>query len=133
MKVRCIGTRLSTELQEQLKIVATSIVEYQIVLGHEYLVLGITFILPSEPHGGGVHYQILNDFGACRSIPASLFELTDPRCSRHWYAQHDSDGSLMLWPKEFFNEFFHDDLSEGLFDATETFKKVTALLISEFQ
>lgn len=132
MKVRCLTTSLNDEQKQQLGIEYKTTSDHQIIPGNSYLVLGITFMLPVEFHGGGVHYQILNDFGNCRSIPACLFEVEDARCSRHWTAKQDLDGSLLLWPEEFFTQFFHDDLSEGEFEAVETFKKVVARMQFEF-
>lgn len=97
------------------------------------MVLGITFLLPAPPHGGGVRYEILNDHGKCRSIPALLFELVDRRVSKHWVARQDDDGALLLWPEAFYSDFFHDDLSEGLAQAVQVFTSVVELLRHEQQ
>ena len=132
MKVRCISTRLTSEQQAQLRITHGKFTEYQIIPGNTYLVLGITFMFPVEPHGGGIHYQILNDFGSYGSIPSHLFEIEDPRCSRYWIAKQHPDGDVVLWPEEFFAEFFHDDLSEGLAAPVAAFKVVVKRLKSEF-
>jgi hypothetical protein len=76
-------------------------------------------MLPEDPQGGGAHYQVLNDFGDIRSVPACLFVIEDARCSKHWVARADDDGAMLLWPEEFFTKYFHDDLSEGV-PATKT-------------
>lgn len=130
MRVRCISTKLTSDQKHLLRITGAS-PDHQIIPGQTYLVLGITFSFPDEPHGGGVQYQILNDFGKCRSIPSCLFEMHDPRCSKHWIARQDEDGSLLLWPEEFYAEFFHDDLSEGVPSAIDAFTRVVEQLQSE--
>lgn len=130
MKVRCISRSLNEEQCSKLRVINPP--EYQIVIGGTYLVLGLTMMTDSEPHGGGVHYQILNDYGAIRSIPSLLFEIVDSRCSQFWNAQAHEDGSLMMWPREFFTRYFHDDLSEGIQEIVEIFKDVVKRLSTEF-
>lgn len=130
MKVRCIARSLSADQQAILR--TTTVIEYQLVVGASYLVLGLTMMNDGEPHGGGVHYQILNDFGAIRSIPSLLFEIEDARCSSFWRAQAYQDGSLLLWPEEFFIKYFHDDLSEGVQEIVTIFNEVVNRLGSEF-
>lgn len=133
MKVKCVGTRLSDDQERQLGYTPSPPkIDYQIVPGKEYLVLGISFLLPTRPHGGGAQYQILSDFGGCRIIPACLFEVVDDRCSRYWRVRQDSDGAVLLWPEEFFTDFFHDDLSEGFTGAVDMFNRVVDRLTHEF-
>lgn len=130
MLVRCLASRLTDHQKCQLG-VKNPAPEYQLRVGGEYLVLGITFLLPTPPHGGGVRYEILNDYGKCRSIPAFLFEVVDGRASQHWLARQSEDGALLLWPKAFYLEFFHDDLSEGVAQAVQAFSSVVELLRQE--
>ncbi|MDL2354652.1 MAG: hypothetical protein QFF03_05295 [Pseudomonadota bacterium] len=82
---------------------------------------------------GGVRYEILNDFGNCIGIPACLFEIEDARCSRYWLAKHKTNGALLLWPEEFFADYFHDDLSEGTAQSVSAFAQVVARMKSEFE
>lgn len=131
MRVRCLAATLSEEHRAKLR--TTNLTEYQLVVGGSYLVLGITMMITGEPHGGGVHYQILNDSGAIRSIPSMLFEIEDARCSRYWVAQARENGALLLWPEEFFIEYFHDDLSEGIREAVVKFKAVVNRMCAEFE
>lgn len=130
MKVRCISRALDAGQCSKLRV--TNSIEYQLVIGNTYLVLALTMMTDGEPHGGGVHYQILNDYGAIRSIPSVLFEIEDPRCSRFWNAQAHEDGSLLLWPEEFFTKYFHDDLSEGVQETVKVFAEVVNRLSIEF-
>ncbi|MDR7070384.1 hypothetical protein J2X02_003249 [Pseudoxanthomonas japonensis] len=83
--------------------------------------LGISFIADGRP--SGVLYQVLNDFDGISHVPASLFDLKDGRCSSFWVAKYDADGSLLLWPQEFFVDYFHDDLSDGDSAAVHSFRK----------
>jgi hypothetical protein len=130
MLVRCIATRLSTDQQSLLKATGPT-PDYQFRVGEIYLVLGVTFMLPEEPHGGGAQYQLLDDFGDLRIAPALLFELKDRRCSRHWLARTDDDGAMLLWPGEFFAKYFHDDLSEGVAEVRAVFEQVVEKMRSE--
>jgi hypothetical protein len=130
MLVRCVAGHLTEDQKEQL-LVKDPAPEYQLRVGGEYLVLGMTFLLPALPHGGGVRYEILNDYGKCRSIPAFLFELIDSRVSKHWVARQDDDGAVVLWPPEFYAKFFHEDLSEGVAETVQTLSKVVELLRRE--
>lgn len=132
MKVRCIATSLTAPQKEQLRITHAVTADHQLIVGSSYLVLGITFMMPVEPHGGGVRYEILNDFGNCIGIPACLFEIEDARCSRYWLARHKPNGALLIWPEEFFADYFHDDLSEGERDAVDAYQHVVARMQSEF-
>jgi hypothetical protein len=131
MLVRCVANQL-TDDQKKLLLVKDPAPEYQLRVGGEYLVLGMTFLLPALPHGGGVRYEVLNDYGKCRSIPAFLFEIVDKRVSKHWAARQDEDGAVLLWPTEFYAKFFHDDLSEGVAETVQTFSKVVELLRDEW-
>lgn len=129
MLVRCISTKLSADQLSQLKALKSP--DYQLKIGGIYLVLGITFCLPEEPHGGGVLYEVLNDFGDVRGIPACLFEIEDSRCSKYWIARKIESGALLLWPEEFFVKFFHDDLSEGVPEVKRTFDLVVGKMRAE--
>ena len=132
MLVRCVARQLTNE-QKGLLLMKDPSPDYQLRVGVEYLVLGITFLLPTLPHGGGVRYEILNDYGKCRSIPACLFEVVDNRASRYWHARQDEDGALLLWPQPFYADFFHDDLSEGVPEVVQQFTTVVEALRHEWQ
>jgi hypothetical protein len=133
MRVRCIATSLNSQQKGALRITTATTADHQIIPGKIYLVLGITLALPVEPHGGGIQYQILNDFGSYSIIPAPLCEVVDGRCSRYWLARQKPNGSLLLWPQEFYGDFFHDDVSEGSAEAMNMFKQVILRLQSEFE
>lgn len=95
---------------------------YPLTAGENYLVLGISFVANEE--AGGIVYQVLSDANGVSHVPASLFGVRDGRCSAFWVAKYEVDGSLLLWPREFFARYFHDDLSEGEIAAVLSFRKV---------
>ena len=103
--------------------------KYSLTPGVSYLVLGISFIANDE--ACRVLYQVLNDSGGISHAPAGLFELQDGKCSALWNARYDADGSFLLWPREFFTDYFHDDLSEGNSAATLAFREVVGKLRKE--
>jgi hypothetical protein len=53
MLVRCIACKLSEDQWRRLKITGLN-PDHQIRVGEIYLILGVAFVLPKEPHGGGV-------------------------------------------------------------------------------
>lgn len=103
--------------------------QYAITPGVSYLVLGISVIANDE--ACRVLYQVLNDSDGISHVPASLFDLQDNRCSASWVARYDADGSLLLWPEEFFVDYFHDDLSEGDSAVANVFRGVVVKLREE--
>ena len=105
--------------------------QYALTYGGSYLVLGISFISGDGSRSSKILYQVLNDFGGISHVPVGLFELQDNRCSAYWSARYDSDGSLLFWPKEFFVDYFHDDLSEGRGAAIDVFLEVIKILKGE--
>lgn len=117
--------------QKRTRLTEASSPDYSLSHGRNYLVLAITCMAAHGVSPGGVLYQVLNDFGGISHVPANLFEISDERSSAHWLAKYDEHGSLLLWPPEFFVEFFHDDLSEGYRAALEGFESVVTRLKNE--
>ena len=77
-------------------------------------------------------YTIQDDAGRCIAIPNVLSDVTDGRASRFWLAKASEVFNLTLWPEEFYQEFFHDRLSDGERDAVDIFKGVVSRLEAEF-
>lgn len=102
---------------------------FQITPGREYTVLGLT-ARPDFISGAVV--QIANDAEICIFVPICLFEITDPRPSRHWRAELYGQHTLMLWPPEFLERNFHEDLSDGIGNTRKTFLEIQAKLSQEF-
>src|SRR5687768_3774422 len=94
--------------------------EYDLKIGNKYLVTGISWI-PKNDSNSRVLYEVINDAGNLRPVPATLFQIHDDRCSKYWVTRFDESGNFSIRPEAFFRDYFHDDLSEGLFDAVKIF------------
>jgi len=117
--------------EKVVRLTEASSPKYSLSHGRNYLVLAITVMAADEMNPSRVLYQVLNDFGGISHVPAKLFDISDGRGSASWMARHENDGSFLLWPREFFVEYFHDDLSEGRLAAMEIFDRVVTRLKSE--
>ena len=62
----------------------------------------------------------------------ALTTSTHAQTSRYWVAQARENGAFLLWPEEFFIEYFHDDLSEGIGETVVIFKAVVNRMSAEF-
>jgi hypothetical protein len=105
--------------------------EYNVIIGNKYLVTGISCI-PKNNFDTQVLYEVVNDAGNLRPIPAALFEIQDDRCSKYWVTNVSKSGGISIRPKAFFREYFHDDLSEGLIEVVNIFKETVEILKHEF-
>jgi hypothetical protein len=84
------------------------------------------------PHfGTGVQIQYIDDDENLAFAPLFLFEITDGRPSMYWVSKFYEDGSFNMQPPSFYNEFYHDDLSEGIPEVYEDYCKVRGLIESE--
>jgi hypothetical protein len=61
-----------------------------------------------------------------------LFEVIDDRLSRYWKIQKYDDYHITLWPKEFYQEYFHDDLSNGIPEVVDIYNSLAERLEKEF-
>ena len=132
MRTKCISRELTEEQRLLFKVPALFRSVYQISIGREYLVLGISFVVCSPVHGTTALLQIVNDAGNCSFVPAALFEIVDGRCSSFWEARFHEDGAVTMWPSEFYEPYFHDDLSNGYPETRKIFESVLAKMKSEF-
>jgi hypothetical protein len=105
--------------------------DYSITGGRKYLVLGITFVSNPVHAAASILYQVLNDHGGVSHVPADLFSIENGQCSAFWAVRQLEDGSMLVWPQEFFVEFFHDDLSEGVRSAVDVLRSVVGKLARE--
>jgi len=104
--------------------------EYELVVGKEYLVTGISFI-PSNSQDTQVLYEIVNDAGNLRPVPSTLFKVIDDRCSKYWIAKAKDSGTFSIRPKEFFRKYFHDDLSNGVGEIVAIYDDVVKKMMAE--
>lgn len=105
-------------------------VGYELTVNQEYTVLGVNFQSTSLLNKG-VILLLRDDIGRCGFVPMCLLEVSSPSPSRFWMARKNDEYDLCFWPEEFFLEYFHDDLSEGVTAAVETFERVYQVLNKE--
>lgn len=132
MRVRCLNDELTEEQRVFFKVPPVLYTKYQISLGKEYLVLGISFEINSPVYGNTVLLEIANDAGRCSSIPAALFDVIDNRCSSFWKTTFYEDGGVTLWPTEFYAPYFHDKLSDHDPETRKVFESVLVKMKAEF-
>ena len=132
MTAKCLQSTLTDEQRRLIQAPERFRPSYQVTQGREYIVLGLSFVLRSSVYGYAPLFEICDDANRCISIPTLLFEVVDPRPSRFWLAKQPTNGGLLLWPEEFYVDFFHDDLSENAPEARELFTKVLERLKKEF-
>ncbi len=90
----------------------------------EYLVLGL--YIDKEP------YVYIYEDGHLFPVPLDLFEIIDNRISKYWIIKNYKDGSIVIQPKEFFRDFFHDDLLEGNEQSVKVFNRIKNEMEKEF-
>jgi hypothetical protein len=82
-------------------------------LGKEYSVLAMTVCARAWFHGASLVYQVVSDHGQINHCPFWMFEVVEDSIPSFWKVRHESNGDVLLWPPEFFMDFFHDRLSDG--------------------
>lgn len=133
MTAKCIALSLTDEQRVQLGATPQLRSVYQLSEGREYTVLGVLFVVNSPIFGSTPLLDVQDDFGFCYSVPACLFEVVDPRPSGYWRARSVGSFDMALWPEEFYQEFFHDHLSDGIPEVVKVFKELVQRLQSEFR
>jgi len=66
-------------------------------------------------------------------VPSALFEIPDPRGSRFWMAKNGGPCNFTFWPEEFYQEFFHDRVTDREGDALAVLRAVASCLYDEMQ
>ena len=128
MIVRCIAEKLSEEQAHRFSFERYRLQggqSFNLRLGQEYVVYGITIM------GGEPWVEIASVFEYVYSVPLCLFEIVDGRVSRHWEARWFPSGTFALWPPSFYQEYYHDFLSDGDPAMLEDFRRVRALIDEE--
>jgi hypothetical protein len=131
MKVICQQNVLSSEQKAKLGYADKAAIRFELAIGSEYPVLGINF-QSTAVLNHGVVVLLRDDIGRCAFVPICLLRISDPRVSKAWIAKKTNDFDVCLWPREFFAEYFHDDLSEGDKDTVQVFERVCRELDREF-
>lgn len=104
-------------------------VGYELTVNQQYTVLGINF--QNTTLNRGVIFLLRDDFGRCAFVPICLLDVASPALSKLWIARKFNESDLCLWPEEFFSEYFHDDLTDGVPAAVAIFERVCQALVEE--
>ena len=132
MKVRCIANQATNEQVKNYEVQRAAECKHNVTPGREYLVLALTALASNSAHGTGVTIDVLDDSGRWSMQPLFLFEMIDPRPSRYWIAKKMGEAELALWPVSFFQDCYHDHLTNGRPEEVADFKQVCARLEAEF-
>jgi hypothetical protein len=131
MIVRCVSVLPN---EEQAKLLGDnyrpSQMTYGLELGKEYVVFGLSLF------GGMSWVDIASeatsaDPGYLHPAPLCLFEIVNGHVSRYWEAHQHGDRDLMLQPRSFYRDYYHEDLADGVPEVVEDFARMRALLEDE--
>jgi len=120
MKVKVI----KLEIKNVDSSVINSKMENFLNIGDEYTVYAVTIQKTMT------YVQIYID-NKLISIPIELFEIIDSKVSKYWLVSY-TDSTTRFWPNEFYQEFFHDDLFEGVTEIVTQFNDVKNKIEREF-
>jgi len=125
MIVRCKSTRSDDDLLRER--------DFGVVLGREYLVLGLTINVASHalPRGAWVDILMEPDIPTLLNVPLSLFEIVDPRPSGYWEVRLFDEGMIRLQPASFYRESYMEDLSDREPESIEDFWRVYKMMQAE--
>lgn len=132
MWVKCLARRLTEEQRKESGASDRYNPQFQVTEEKEYLVLGISFLVNSPVYGNCCLFTVLDDAARCISLPSALFEVMDPRVSQYWVARSNDQFGLTLWPEEFYEEYFHDRVTDYEPEAVAALRAVVRRLESEF-
>ncbi|BEV73099.1 MULTISPECIES: hypothetical protein [unclassified Paludibacterium] len=127
MKVRCIASELTPKQKQELGL-ANSTHQYYQEVGTVHTVLGMSWHL-SPPFG--VMLQLPHRYYIL-PIPMCLFEIIDPRPSRHWIIQQAGTTGIECQPIEFYAASFAERVSDFEPEACEIYHEVCFRLEHEF-
>ena len=129
MRVKCIADKLSAEqVREQGPGLLSQ--EFHLRIGQEYLVYGLQFRF-GGPGGIGVWIEYETELGYLGFAPMGLFDVVNSSVSRLWQFSVASEGTALLEPPSFRQEFYFDDLSSGVESVVRNFEAVRRTLSSE--
>lgn len=131
MIVRCVSVLPN---EEQAKLLGDNYRPGQrtfgLEFGKEYVVFGIR-IFDGMPWVEIASAASFADPGYLYPVPLFLFEIVDGGVSRYWEARRRGDAGLVLEPRSFYRDYYHDDLSEGVPEVVEDFARMRALMEAE--
>ncbi|WP_316812829.1 hypothetical protein [Pedobacter heparinus] len=130
MKIKCIAIKLEKDQLILLGKYGNAKNHFSVSIGKEYIVFGLTFRF--EEFGSGCFVEILSDNNHLIQVPILLFNMIDPRPSKHWEIKQFSEKLITFWPPSMYKDFYHDDLSEDVPDVVEDFLEVKKKILFEF-
>lgn len=131
MIVKCISAHPSEAQIQELGRRFRRGRNFGVVVGRQYLVLGLSLGLPPMSSGVWVDILMEPDIPTLIQAPLCLFEITDPRASRFWEIRARGEGVTTLCPASFYQESYHERLSDRVPEVVEDFWRVHGLLIEE--
>lgn len=129
MKVKCIATKLSFSQKQVMGLKNNEDPTYPFTIGETYTVLAVHTQIE---YYAGTMLHMPSPSGYVLPTPLCLFEVVDDRPSKYWKIKKNNEHFLTLWPEEFDQEYFHDDLSDGVPEVVEIYKRVVEKLEKEF-
>ena len=133
MKVRCIARELSEDQKVLYKLPGRFKPQHGVAVGKEYVVIAVSFVVNSPYYGDSPLFEVVNENLHLVSVPAALFEITDPRCSALWMAKAHEDGTVSLRPQELYRDYFYDKLSDREAETQEVFQALLDKLEAEMR
>jgi hypothetical protein len=125
MRVRCLTNRpTDAQIRRLGSAFRAGHTEYLVEPGQEYTVLGMSF------RHGEPWFELHVPIRVLASFPAFLFEIVDPAASRYWQLRID-DGTVRLWPPQFYQDYFIDDFSNDKPDVVEHLRAIEARIEAE--
>ena len=132
MIVKCKALRPTPAEAATLGISTRPSEAYSVTLHKTYVVLGLSFLHHDTSHlGRGTALAITDNENYMVHAPLVLFEMVDRRVSAKWICNENALGNLCLYPPSFFEEYYFDDLIEGMPNVVADFRKVYAELSEE--
>lgn len=129
MIVRCVAvlpTGDQVSLLEASKLYMPGKQSFDVVIQKEYMAFAIRVLK------GIIWIDILSESGHLYPVPLSLFEIINGRMSTFWELRQYDDGDIVIQPSSFFQEYYHDDLLEGVTAIVKDFLQIKALMEEEF-
>lgn len=130
MKIRCLKSHPTGDENVAFGYECANCVGFELTVDKEYVVLGISFLSASTLNKGAT-FLLKDDYGRCAFVPIFLLEISDSIPSKYWRVKKGIDGDILIWPEEFFSDYFFDDLSDGGSCAIKIFRNICAEMEAE--
>ncbi|CAM3723034.1 hypothetical protein POKO110462_17115 [Pontibacter korlensis] len=126
MIVRCISNIKNDSLLNSSDLIQSINQDYHVTIGKLYLVYGV------QINADGSRYiDYFSDSGNLAQAPLEFFDVIDGKVSKYWQLKIWSSNDVTLWPAIFYQDYFHDDLSEAVEEVVKGFEEIKNLLEEE--